>query len=154
MLCIGNGADGTGYGATSNVNVYGPQNFPSLGAENTEANFFVVKISFGVANRDTVEIYRNPESLRDESACVPDAVLKGNFAFDRISLGNFDGVKVHDIDEVRVGTHFLAVTGRWGGDRGGRTIRRITYQHRGNVPGILQGLIPRGLLLGSSPTVF
>ena len=58
------------------------------------------------------------ESLRDEAACTPDAVLRGNFAFDRISLANFDGTKIHEVDEIRVGTHFLAVTGRWGNNQG------------------------------------
>jgi len=118
VLCIGNGADGAEYGATSNVNVYGAKNLPSLGTESAEPNFFVVKIAFGVGNRDTVEIYRNPASLRDEKECTPDAVLRGNFAFDRISLANFDGSKVHEVDELRVGTHFLAVTGRWGNNQG------------------------------------
>jgi hypothetical protein len=41
------------------------------------------------------------------------------FAFDRVSLGNFEGTKLHEIDEVRIGTDFRAVTGRravgWGG---------------------------------------
>lgn len=128
VLCIGNGADGTGYGVTSNVNAYGPRNFPSLGQETSDANFYVVKITFGVNNRDIAEIFRNPESLRDESACKADVVLKGNFTFDRISLGNFDGSKFHELDEIRVGTHFLAVTGRWGGERGGRMLRAITHQ--------------------------
>ena len=132
ILSIGGGAEGTGYGVTSNVNDYGPGNYPSLGKENTEVNFFVVvKISFGVDNRDTVEIYRNPVSLRDEQACSIDAVLKGNFAFDRISLGNFGGDKLHEVDGIRVGTHFLAVTGRWGGNRG-RMLRQMTcHPHRG-----------------------
>jgi hypothetical protein len=112
VLCIGNGAEQCGYGVTSNFNVYGLQNFPSLGEENTDTNFFVVKISFGPGNRDRVAVYRNPESLVDESACVVDAELVGNFAFDRISLGNFNGTKVHEVDEIRVGTTFLAVTGR------------------------------------------
>ena len=34
VLCIGNGADGAGYGVTSNVNVYGEQNLPALGDGN------------------------------------------------------------------------------------------------------------------------
>ena len=127
VLCIGNGAEGTGYGVTSNFNVYGLQNFPALGREDDEANLFVVKVSFGIDNRDLVEVYRNPASLRDEQSCIPDAVLKGNFAFDRISLGNFDGGKTHEADEVRVGTHFLAVTGRWGSDRG-RLLRRVIHR--------------------------
>ncbi|MDZ4656186.1 MAG: FecR domain-containing protein [Bythopirellula sp.] len=118
VLSIGHGAENTAYGVTSNYNVYGVKNFPDLGEENTEENLFVVKITFGVENRDVVEVYRNPESLRDELACSVDAVLKGNFAFDRISMASFHGAKIHEIDEVHVGTHFLAVTGRWGGKRG------------------------------------
>ena len=114
VLCIGNGVDGTGYGVTSNVNVYGQRNFPALGQENTETNFFVVRITYGSGNRDRVEVFRNPRSLIDESASKPDAELMGNFAFDRISLGNFNGTKAHEIDEIRVGTTFRAVTGRRG----------------------------------------
>ena len=117
VLCIGNGADGAGYGVTSNVNAYGLTNFPSLGVESNEPSFFVIKIEFGVGNRDTAEIYRNPASLREEKECTPDAVLRGNFAFDRISIANFDGSKCHEVDELRVGTHFLAVTGRWGNNQ-------------------------------------
>jgi ferric-dicitrate binding protein FerR (iron transport regulator) len=114
VLCIGNGVDGTGYGVTSNVNVYGPRNFPALGEENTEPNFFVVRIAYGAGNRDQVAVFRNPKSLNDETECKVDAELVGNFAFDRISLGNFHGTKIHEVDEVRVGTTFRAVTGRRG----------------------------------------
>jgi FecR protein len=112
VLCIGNGAEHCGYGVTSNFNVYGEKNYPSLGKENTETNFFVVKIVYGVGNRDHVFVYRNPASLADERACQPDAELVGNFAFDRIGFGNFNGTKVHEVDEIRVGTTFLSVTGR------------------------------------------
>ncbi len=125
VLCIGNGADDTKYGVTSAVNVYGARNFPSLGEENADVNLFVVKIAYGADNRDTVEVFRNPESLDDENVCRADVVLKGNFAFDRISLANYDGAKIHEVDELLIGTHFLAVTGRWGGERG-RLLRRIT----------------------------
>ncbi len=124
VLSIGNGAEGTRYGVTSNYNDYGLDNFPSLGEENTETNLFVIKISFGVDNQDTLEVYRNPESIQDEKACQVDAILKGNFAFDRISMGNFHGLKLHEVDEIRVGTHFLAVTGRWGGENS-RLSRRL-----------------------------
>ncbi len=127
VLSIGNGAEGTRYGATSNFNIYGLKNFPSLEEENTEANLIVIKISFGVDNQDIVEVYRNPESIQDEKVCKVDAILKGNFAFDRISMANFDGLKIHEVDEIRVGTHFLAVTGRWGGERG-RLTRRLALQ--------------------------
>jgi len=140
VLSIGNGAEGTGYGATSIYNLYGLDNFPSLGNEETEANLFIIKISFGIDNQDIVEIYRNPASLKDEKACHVDALLKGNFAFDRISLGNFHGTKIHEVDEIRVGTHFLAVTGRWGGERN-RLLPRITYHSNPPVP-------PSRLVLG------
>jgi hypothetical protein len=45
---------------------------------------------------------------------MPAATLVGNFAFDRISLGNFDSLKdnTHEVDEIRVGTSFTAVTGQ------------------------------------------
>jgi hypothetical protein len=124
VLCVGNGADGAGYGVTSNVNVFGKHNLPALGDETSDANFFVIRIEFGVADRDVVQVYRNPASLRDEQLCRPTAELKGNFSFDRISLANFDGEKIHEVDEIRVGTHFLAVTGRWGGNQG-RMLRRV-----------------------------
>jgi hypothetical protein len=71
-------------------------------------------VTFGTGNRDRVEVYRNPASLVDENACKYDAVLVGNFAFDRISIGNFNGSKIHEVDEVRIGTTFRAVTGRRG----------------------------------------
>jgi hypothetical protein len=50
----------------------------------------------------------------DEAACEVNAELFGNFAFDRIGIGNFHGTKIHELDEVRVGTTFRAVTGRRG----------------------------------------
>ena len=133
VLCIGNGADECGYGVTSSVNVYGPKNFPSLGVENTDTNFIVVKIAFGPGNRDRVEVFRNPKSLVNEEACVADAELVGNFAFDRISLGNFNGTKVHEVDEIRVGTTFLAVTGRR--SRGpNRLMRRMALLDESRAP--------------------
>lgn len=125
VLSIGNGAEGTSYGATSIYNGYDKNDFPSLGTEDTDTNMFVVKIAFGVENQDVLTIFRNPASLKDEKACHPDLILKGNFAFDRISIANFYGTKIHEVDEIRVGTHFLAVTGRWGGERG-RQMQRIT----------------------------
>jgi hypothetical protein len=114
VLCIGHGAENSGYGVTSNFNVYNARNYPRLGEENTQPNFFVVRITFGPGNRDRAEIFRNPKTLIDEQALKPDAELVGNFAFDRISLGNFHGTKVHEVDEIRVGTTFRAVTGRRG----------------------------------------
>ena len=115
VLCIGNGADDAGYGVTSNYNSSGAANYPQLGAENTQVNFFVVRIEFGALDRDVVTVYRNPESLLNEHECRPDARLRGNFAFDRISLGNFEGTKVHEVDEIRIGAAYRAVTGQRNG---------------------------------------
>jgi hypothetical protein len=127
VLCIGNGVDGAGYGVTSNVNVYGPKNFPTLGKETTATNFIVVRIKYGLDNRDRVDVFRNPKSLVDEGECILNAELVGNFAFDRISLGNFHGSKIHEVDEIRVGTTFRAVTGRRG--RGpDRLIPRVAFR--------------------------
>lgn len=111
VLCIGNGAEGAGYGATSNFNAVRANNFPSLGEEHTGANYVVVKIQFGADNRDQVTVYRNPALLLAERDCQPTAQLTGNFAFDRVSFANFDGVKNHEIDEVRIGVSFPAVNG-------------------------------------------
>jgi hypothetical protein len=141
VLCIGNGVDGTGYGVTSNVNVYGPRNFPSLGKENTEPNFFVVRITYGAGNRDQVAVFRNPKSLNDESECKVDAELVGNFAFDRISLGNFHGIKIHEVDEIRIGTTFRAVTGRRG--RGpDRLVPRVADEFERFLKPWSRGLVP------------
>ena len=104
------------------------RNFPALGEETTDVNFFVVRITYGPGNRDQVEVFRNPASLIDEKACVVDAELFGNFAFDRIGIGNFHGAKIHEVDEIRVGTTFRAVTGRRG--RGpDRLMPRPTVMH-------------------------
>jgi hypothetical protein len=133
VLCVGNGAEECKYGVTSNTNSYALHNFPSLGEEDTRTNFIVIKIEFGTDNRDRVAVYRNPESLVNESSCVADAELKGNFAFDRISLGNFNGTKIHEVDEIRVGTTFLAVTGRR--SRGPeRSLRRMARLDESSVP--------------------
>lgn len=120
VLCIGNGAEGAGYGVTSNFNSYGKSNYARLGQENGEINLVVVKIEFGPEHRDRVTVYRNPESLLEEQAAEATVRLRGNFAFDRVSLGCFDGTKQHYVDELRVGTTYRAVTGHR--DRGSETL--------------------------------
>lgn len=117
VLCVGNGADGNGYGVSTSFRNGGrerPVRFRPLGVENDDANFFVLRIDFGVGGDDKATVYRNPASLSDEGGCVPTAELSGYFAFDRVSLGNFEGSKLHEIDEVRIGTDFRAVTRRSG----------------------------------------
>jgi hypothetical protein len=122
VLSIGHGAEGTGYGVASNFNTLWRQLgdsplFASLGEEDTVAHLIVVRIEFGGGNHDVATIYRDPESLIDEERCTATATLKGNLAFDRISLANFDSLRgqVHEVDEIRVGTSFTAVTGQRSG---------------------------------------
>lgn len=113
VLCIGNAVDGHGYGAAVNfLEPAGEARFVSLGEENDEVNFFVLRIDYGEHEKDVVTIYRNPESTLDESKCTVDARLNGLFGFDRVSVGNFNGDKVHEVDEIRIGTDFRAVAGR------------------------------------------
>jgi hypothetical protein len=119
VLSIGHGAEGTGYGVASNFNTLWRQVgetplFASLGEEDTVAHLIVVRIEFGGENRDVATIYRDPKSLIDEQRCTATATLQGNLAFDRISLANFESRRgqVHEVDEIRVGTSFTAVTGQ------------------------------------------
>ena len=143
VLCIGHGAEETGYGATSNSNVYGRANFPALGPEDSQTNFFVVRITFGEGNRDRVQVFRNPESLVNEDDCRVDAELVGNFAFDRVGFANFHGTKVHEIDEIRVGTSFAAVSGRR--SRGpDRLLRRVAVWDKGNLPPVADAAAAAG----------
>lgn len=112
VLCVGNGVDGNGYGVSTNFQQKSHARFEPLGEENLDVNFFVVRIDFGDDDKDIATVYRNPSSLTDEGSCVATAKLRGMFAFDRVSLGNFEGSKLHEIDEIRIGTDFRAVTGR------------------------------------------
>lgn len=141
VLCIGNGADGAGYGVTSNYNAYGAANYPSLGEENTDVNLIVVRIDFGSSDFDRVRIYRNPRSLTNESKCHVDAELKGNFAFDRISLGNFDGTKHHEIDEIRVGTSYRAVAGQRDLQRDALERRLAALQYEAGQYGVAPAML-------------
>jgi hypothetical protein len=119
VLSIGHGAEGTGYGVASNFNTIwrklgATPLFAPLGEEDTIAHLMVVRIEFGGGDRDVATIYRDPASLLDEERCTPTATLNGNLAFDRISLASFDSLRgqVHEVDEIRVGTSFTAVTGQ------------------------------------------
>ncbi|MFH1267285.1 MAG: hypothetical protein ABIK89_16285, partial [Planctomycetota bacterium] len=109
-----NPPDGPYYGAASVANngreAHEPGQFRSLGTPNAESNMIVVKFTFGEGNKDTVEIFRNPESHTDDSASTVDAALHGNFEFDRIALARFVGNEpVHEVDEVRFGTEYADV---------------------------------------------
>jgi hypothetical protein len=102
----------TGWAVTSESN--GRDNslleLGDLGAETTDVTLFVLKITFGPENNDTIAVFKNPVSLWDEQQCQPQVVGSGNFAFDRISLANFEGEKTFEVDQIRIGTSFSAVT--------------------------------------------
>lgn len=112
VLCIGNGVEQSGYAVTSNYNGYIDEKALTLGKEDTDVNLFVVRIDFGADDQDLATVYRNPESLVEEKACQPAGVIKGNFSFDRVSLGNFNGAKIHEVDDLRIGGDFRVVTGQ------------------------------------------
>ena len=102
------------YGVASVVNNNSPNHepgqFQSLWTPDTKVNLIVVKFTFGPNGRDTVEVYRNPESPTDEAASTVDAKLEGTFRFDRIALARFvGGTPVHQVDEIRVGSEFADV---------------------------------------------
>lgn len=106
-----NRPDGPWYGAASVTNNgrddHEPGQFRSLGPADSETNVIVVKFTFGPEDRDRVEIFRNPESQTDESAATVDAVLEGNFGFDRVALARFVGNEpIHYVDEIRFGTEY------------------------------------------------
>lgn len=102
----------TGWAVTSEFN--GKENsllhIGDLGSETTEVNFIVVKISFRENNEDKIEVFKNPACFVDEDKCVPVVVGYGNFSFDRISLANFEGDKTFNVDHIRMGLNFPAVT--------------------------------------------
>ncbi len=110
VLCVGNGAEGARYAVTSNYN--NDDKVALLGEETTETNLVVIRIDYGPNDYDRAIVYRNPRSLVDEFKCRPAAEIKGNFSFDRVSFGNFEGTKVHEVDELRIGTSFRVVTGQ------------------------------------------
>ncbi len=102
----------TGWAVTSEFN--GKHNslleLGDLGEETSDVSLFVIKISFRPGNKDLIEVFKDPESLWDEKQCAPDVLGEGNFAFDRISLANFEGNKTYEVDHIRIGTSFSAVT--------------------------------------------
>ena len=109
-----NGPSGPYYGVASVVNNgrndAEPGQFRSLGAQDTRDNVIVVKFTFGADDRDTAQVYRNPESSSDESNSTVDATLEGNFEFDRIALARFVGNEpLHAVDEIRFGTEYAEV---------------------------------------------
>lgn len=101
------------YVARTYSNESGSEISTSLGTENADVNFYVLKFSFGAGDDDLVEIYRNP-SLGGEPA-APTATLGGlslgyDFSFDRIALARFVGnTPIVDFDEIRFGTTFADV---------------------------------------------
>ncbi len=99
--------DGNCYGAASVVNNgrddSEPGQFRSLGSQDAGRNLIVVKFTFG-GGSDRVEIFRNPASSTELPAQA-DAVLEGDFRFDRIALARFVGnAPAHAVDEIRLGT--------------------------------------------------
>jgi hypothetical protein len=82
-----------------------------LGTPNTSPNLIVLKFEFGSGNQDRVLIYRNPSLSAEPS--TPDAVLQGDFAFDRVTLADINSpTNVQQVDELRFGDTYLATLGQ------------------------------------------
>jgi hypothetical protein len=129
VLCVGHGAHlfweagpprspdrsrpATGWAVTSEFNgvdEYSLMNLGELGPEPSGVVLVVLKITFGANHEDELEVFVDPTLMADESKLKPVARGRGNFAFDRIGLANFDGRKEFTVDHVRVGSSFAAVT--------------------------------------------
>jgi hypothetical protein len=129
VLCVGNGAHlfweagpprspdrsrpATGWAVTSEFNgvdEYSLMNLGELGPEPSGVVLVVLKITFGANHEDELEVFVDPTLMADETKLQPVARGRGNFAFDRIGLANFDGRKEFSVDHVRVGSSFAAVT--------------------------------------------
>lgn len=124
VLCIGHGAvrgwvDGpprspdnsagfTNWSVTSEFN--GDHNrlleLGELGPETTDPILIVVKIVFGENNNDEVFVFVNPDPNNESHPLV---FGKGNFAFDRIGIANFEGDKSFRVDHIRIGNSYSAV---------------------------------------------
>ena len=104
----------TGWAVTSEFNGQDNQllDLGDLGQPGTKPVLVVLRIDFGKQNKDRVTVYVDPQSLVDESSCTPRITGSGNFAFDRVSLANFEGDKLYEVDHIRIGTAFAAVTQR------------------------------------------
>lgn len=84
----------------------------SLGAADTNVNFFVIELNFStVADGDSVTIYRNPTDLGSEGGNTPVGTLTGLDIgnINQMNFAAFSGGSV-SFDELRVGTAWSDVT--------------------------------------------
>lgn len=86
------------YMAGSNRN----NSWMSLGDENTDTNFFVIKFSFGQGNLDTVAVFRNPDPDAGEPGAATVTMAVGDYSFDTIAVFSNAPV-VQQVDEIRFG---------------------------------------------------
>lgn len=109
VLSIGRGARHTPYGVSTETGLPDGEPFAPLDEENFDVNWIVVRVTFGEAGRGKAEVFRNPPPGAEESQLAPQAVLEGDFAFERVVIGNFNGLKSHQVDEIRIGNSWEAV---------------------------------------------
>ena len=65
-------------GSESNVKDDSLLEMGDLGPETTEVTLIVLKITFGAKNNDTIEVFKDPDSLWDEQQCSPQVVGNGD----------------------------------------------------------------------------
>ena len=103
----------------------------TLGAPDNNVNLYVLKFIFGNDDNDALQVFRNP-SLAGQPA-QPTATLFGDFSFDRVSFVKVNGPNnTHEVDEIRVGTTYHAVTGDSFADYGDAPATYpVTYSENG-----------------------
>jgi hypothetical protein len=74
----------------------------------TLTHLYMLKINFGAANADTVDIYVDPVLALGEPAIPTDSISVTDLAFDRILTSNFGSSQLITVDEIRFGNSFAA----------------------------------------------
>lgn len=112
-LQLGMGGTGTDFTAGNyGLRINGNDSLKvNLGAGNTASNLFVLKFVLSDSNNsDTVTAYRNP-TLGTEPMTATGSTSGFNFAFDRVTMANFQtGSQSLAMDEFRFGDTYASVT--------------------------------------------
>ncbi len=82
----------------------------SLGAQDTNVNFFVMRIDLvNASGQDSITLYRNPTDFEVEGNNTGTTLSGFDFRFGRLSLARFGDDDI-TFDELRIGTSFRDVT--------------------------------------------
>ena len=71
-------------------------------------HLYVLKINFGAANADTVDVYVDPDISQGEPVSPTDSISVTDLSFDRILTSNFGSSQLITVDEIRFGDSFAS----------------------------------------------